>query len=63
MRFLDGEARDVIPRQDRVWETGALLQRMVDALAAARRDVPAWLRTVAGETASGEVESALFAMT
>jgi len=63
VRFLDGDGRDMIPRKDGVWQTGQLLRRMVDALTAARCDVPSWLRTVAAETASAEVESALFAMT
>lgn len=63
VRFLDGEGRDVLPRRDGVWETGALLARMVQALEARERDVPRWLRTVAAETAGGEAESALFAMT
>ena len=63
VRFLDSDAHDVIPRRDGVWQTGPLLRRMVDTLLAAGRDVPTWLRTVAAETASGEVETALFAMT
>lgn len=63
VRFLDGDGLDVIARQDGVWQTGPLSRRMVDALLAAKREVPQWLRTVAAETASGEVETALFAMT
>mgnify|MGYP001816451366 CR=1 FL=1 len=41
---------------------GRLLGRMAEALDAADRDVPAWLATAANETASGDVETALFAM-
>ena len=63
VRFIDGDATDVIPRKDGVWKTGALLGRMVAALRAAEREVPTWLATVAAETASGEVERAVFAMT
>ena len=62
VRFLDADGEDVIPRQDRVWQTGPLLARMTRALRAADREVPAWLDTVAAETASGEVETAVFAM-
>lgn len=62
-RFLDGKGEDLIPRKDRVWSTGGQLGRMAKALAAAEREVPAWLRTVAAETSSGEVETAVFAMT
>lgn len=63
VRFLSADGVDVIPRKDGVWKTGPLLARMVASLEAAHRDVPRWLRTVAAETASGEVETALFAMT
>jgi hypothetical protein len=62
VRFVDEEGKDVIPRKDRVWTTGGLLGRMAKALEAAGRDVPAWLATAANETASGDVETALFAM-
>ena len=62
VRFLDRNAKDVLPRKDRVWKTGALLERMTRALEQSERNVPSWLRTVAAETASGEVETAVFAM-
>lgn len=62
MRFVDADGDDVLPRKDRVWTTGGVLGRMKSALAAAKRDVPGWLDIAANETASGEVETALFAM-
>ena len=62
VRFIDAAGADVIPRKDRVWTTGGVLGRMQETLVAAKRDVPAWLRTAAQETASGDVETALFAM-
>jgi hypothetical protein len=40
VRFLDADGADVIPRRERVWETGPLLTRMVAALHAAGRAVP-----------------------
>ena len=40
VRFLDADGDDLIPRRDRVWETGPILTRMVAALAAAGVDVP-----------------------
>ncbi len=40
VRFLDAHGDDLIPRRDRVWETGPLLTRMVTALHAAGRAVP-----------------------
>ena len=62
VRFIDSGGRDVLARKDRVWQTGPLLGRMTEALTAAQREIPTWLQTVASETASGEVETALFAM-
>jgi hypothetical protein len=62
VRFIDAKGRDILPRKDRVWKTGPVLARMTSALDAAKHDVPIWLRTVAAETSSHEVETALFAM-
>ena len=61
VRFLDGGARDVIPRRDRVWTIGATAARMVAALEAAERPAPPWLRLVAAE-ARADVETATVAM-
>jgi hypothetical protein len=41
VRFLDARGADVIARADGVWSEGGLAARMVDALIAAHRDVPA----------------------
>jgi len=62
VRFVDAKGKDVLPRKDRVWKTGPVLERMTAALVAADRDVPIWLRTLAAETSSHEVQTALFAM-
>ena len=51
VRFLDGRGDDLIPRRDRVWETGPLLTRMVAALVAAGADVPDHLRLLEQEHA------------
>lgn len=40
VRFLDAAGLDLIPRRDRVWETGPLLTRMVAALVVAGARVP-----------------------
>lgn len=40
VRFLDADGTDLIPRRDRVWETGPLLTRMVAALRSVGRTVP-----------------------
>lgn len=63
VRFVGADGKDLIPRKDRVWKTGPLVGRMDSALRAAEQDVPAWFRALAAETASGEVETAVFAMT
>ena len=63
VRFVDGAGADLIVRKDRVWSTGGVVGRATRALAAAQRPVPAWFDTVAQELASGEVETAAFAMT
>jgi hypothetical protein len=47
IRFLDAAGKDVIPRKDRVWTTSGLATRMVEALMAADRPVPAYLEKLA----------------
>jgi hypothetical protein len=47
IRFLDAEGKDVIPRKDRVWTTGGVAGRMVEALTAVNRPVPAYLEELA----------------
>ena len=49
VRFLDARGADLLPRKDRVWETGSLAERMMAALQKAQRPVPAWLRLLASE--------------
>lgn len=57
VRFLDQSGADVIPRRDKVWETGPLLARMVASLEAAGRDVPEYLRLLEQQH-SGHLEEA-----
>lgn len=61
VRFLDASGKDLIPRNDRVWDTGALSERMVGALTKAGRPVPGYLRLLTSEHFSG-LKSAVFAM-
>lgn len=49
VRFLDSDGFDIIPRKDRVWETGPLAARMVHTLEEHGRDVPPYLRLVEQE--------------
>lgn len=61
VRFLDADAKDVIPRKDQVWETGPLAERMIATLTAAKRPVPEYLRLLAREH-SKDIKKAVFAM-
>ena len=47
IRFLDARGKDVIPRKDRVWTTGAVAKRMIKALLAVNRPVPDYLKNLA----------------
>lgn len=44
VRFLNPDGDDLIPRRDRVWETGPLVSRMMAALAVSGSVVPGYLR-------------------
>ncbi|BCX47591.1 thiol:disulfide interchange protein [Haloferula helveola] len=61
VRFLDADAKDLIPRKDRVWTTGPLAGRMIAALKRAGRPVPGYLSLTAAEH-SGRLKEAAFAM-
>ena len=49
VRFLRPDGSDVIERRDRVWETGPLAARMIEALQRADRPVPKYLRLLEQE--------------
>lgn len=51
LRFLDSSGVDIIPRKDRVWTRGAVANRLIEALRAAGRNVPAYLHGLALEEA------------
>ena len=40
VRFLDADAKDIIPRKDKVWKLPALAERMGEALRKHKRKVP-----------------------
>ncbi len=61
VRFLSADAQDIIPRRDRIWETGPLAERMIATLEKTRRPVPAYLRLLAAEH-SPQLRQAVFAM-
>jgi thioredoxin family protein len=62
MRFLDASGKDVIPRRDGVFDAGEIGARMIEALEAAKRPVPAYLRLAVDELSPRSPETATFAM-
>ena len=46
VRFLDKEGKDLIPRQDNVWDVAPLAARMVASLEAAKRKIPPYLKSL-----------------
>ena len=48
IRFIDSEKKDLIPRRDQINTVSAVAQRMIAALKAAKRPVPAELTMLAG---------------
>ena len=62
IRFVDANERDLIPRRDRVWDIGSLAARMVKALEAANRPVPAYLQSLAFEYDTNNLKTAVFGM-
>lgn len=49
VRYVDGDGHDLLPRRDGVYAAGAVAERMIAALEAAGRSVPAYLRLAASE--------------
>ena len=62
LRLIDADGRDLIARKDGVWSPGGIAQRMITALEAADRSVPAYLRLAAAELGAATPERATFAM-
>ncbi len=62
VRFLDREGLDLLPRRAGVWFPHAIGRRMVAALEAADRPVPAYLQDVVDELSPRSRERATFAM-
>jgi len=47
IRFLNAAGHDVIARKDRIWTTSGVASRMIEALMAANRPVPEYLKDLA----------------
>ncbi len=61
VRFVTPDGTDLVARKDGVWTTPAIAARLVEALAAAKRPVPAYLSNLALEL-NAKREQALFTM-
>lgn len=61
VRFLNAKGQDLIPRRERIWETGPLAERMIAALGQAGKPVPLYLQLLAAER-SPRIKQAAFAM-
>lgn len=61
VRFLDAKGKDLIPRKDKVWDTGPLADRMIASLQKADRSVPGYLTLLEEEHAS-DLKQVAFAM-
>jgi len=62
LRFLDGEETDIVPRRDRIWSSGDVAARVVEALAAARREIPLYMDLAMRELSPHKPQRATFAM-
>ena len=60
VRFLDAEARDLIPRKLRQWSTSRVSKRMRDALVAAERPIPAWFELAVIESDTSKRKTLYF---
>ena len=61
VRFLNAKAEDIIPREDQVWDTSGIAERMIATLTQAKRPVPSYLKLLAAEH-SPRLKQAVFAM-
>jgi len=62
IRFFAPDGKELLPRKDRVWSSGAVAGRMLAALNKTDRGTPGYLRLAAEELGAVDVERAVFAM-
>jgi len=62
VRFLNGNATDIIPRKDRVWTIGELAGRMIEVLKKKHLIVPPYLQLTMLENDTPQLEEAVFSM-
>ena len=61
VRFLDAAGKDLLPRQDGVWDANGIAARMIAALQKSKTPVPGYL-TIAHDESDAKIERAVFAM-
>ncbi len=49
IRFIDSNGQDIIPRKDRIWTTGGVASRMIEALKTVNRPIPEALKNLSNE--------------
>lgn len=62
IRFIDANGKDVLPRQDRLWSSKAVADRLIVAIEASGREVPPYLALAAAELNTDAHQAATFAM-
>ena len=62
MRFLDQNAKDILPRKDQVWTIEAVSKRLAAALKTSKRPVPKYLQSLITSTSAQNQQLAAFAM-
>ncbi|HMB69360.1 MAG TPA: VPGUxxT family thioredoxin-like (seleno)protein, type 2 [bacterium] len=62
VRFLGADGSELLPRRDRIWSAGGVVERMTAALEAAGRPVPAYLSLLRSELATDRLKTTVFAM-
>lgn len=61
VRFLDAEGKDILPRRDKVWDVGRIVERMIGTLQKSGRPIPAYLGLLSAEH-SPRLQEADFSM-
>lgn len=62
LRFLDSDAKDILPRKDQVWTVDAVSARLAAALEKAKRPVPKYLQSLVSSSSSKNQQLAALAM-
>jgi hypothetical protein len=61
VRFINGDQKDIIPRRDKVWDLAGVASRMLQTLQVLGIPVPRYLKAVALENDTDNLETVVFA--